>query len=80
MKKEEAIELIISRYPNHYVDKITETDKYFLISIVLEKALNTGSVKPVICDDGLKAVDKKTKEIFTYNPIIHGLRNIKPYK
>lgn len=69
MTKGEAIVLIMAKYPNHIIEKITETEKYFLISIYNKKYKTEGTVRPMIMNDGLKAVDKKTKQIFTYNPI-----------
>lgn len=69
MKKGEAVVLIMAKYPNHIIEKITETEKYFLVSIYHKKYKTQGLIRPMICDDGLKAVNKKTKEIFTYNPI-----------
>ena len=69
MKKGEAVVLIMAKYPNHIIDKVTETEKHFLVSIYHKKYKNSEGIRPKIVDDGLKAVDKKTKEIFTYNPI-----------
>ena len=71
MKKEEAMKLIMDKYPNHTVDKVTETGKYFLISISRKGAFENSFFKPVMFDDGLKAVDKTNGQIFTYNPILH---------
>lgn len=68
MKQEEAIKLVMSKYPNHDIGQVTETNEYFVINILPK---NSGADIP-ICDDGLKAVNKATKSIFTYNPIIHG--------
>lgn len=68
MKQEEAIKLVISKYPNHDIGQVTETDDYFVINIVPK---NNDADIP-ICDNSLKAVNKETKSIFTYNPIIHG--------
>lgn len=69
MRKEEAIKLIVSKYPNRTVDKVTETEKYFLISVSDKESSADDIIKPVIYDDGLKAVEKSTGKIFTYNPI-----------
>lgn len=71
MKKEEAIALIMSKYPNHDIEKVTETNKYFLVSIFPKIENASARIRPVLINDGLKAVDKETKEIFTYNPILH---------
>ena len=71
MKKEEAIKIITDKYPDRNIDKVTETDKYFLISISRKGIFEDNVIKPMVCDDGLKAVDKKTKQVFTYNPILH---------
>ena len=75
MNKDEAINIVISKYPTKVIDKVSETDNYFLISIS-PKRNNEGDddsvLFPTVCDDGLKAVDKKTGKVFTYNPIRHG--------
>ena len=70
MKKEEAIKIITDKYPNHIVDEINENNKYFLISIISKKYKDF-AIKPLICDDGLKAVEKNTGKVFTYNPVLH---------
>ena len=59
-------------YSDRTIDKITETKSYFLVS--LDKK---GSKKPLYpalydCDDRIVAIDKKTGDFFTYNPVIHG--------
>lgn len=78
MKQEEAIKLIRSKYPNHDVGKVTETDDYFVINILpINNNTDTSgteyeTINPPMCDDSLKAVNKVTKSIFTYNPIKHG--------
>lgn len=71
MNKEEAIKLIMSKFPDRDIDKITETGKYFLVSIMSKQKNQNGLIKTMSIDDGLKAVDKETKEVFTYNPIRH---------
>ena len=71
MKKEEAIKMIMSKYPNHNVDEVSETNKYFLISISRNNKVENNVFKPTTFDDGLKAVDKTNGQIFTYNPILH---------
>ena len=78
MQQEEAIKLVKSKYPNHNIGQVTETDEYFVINI-LPKSNNTNTsgdeydaIELLTCDDGLKAVNKETKSIFTYNPIKHG--------
>ena len=71
MKKEEAIILVKNKYKNRVIDKITETDKYFIISFGV-KNTSPDLMIDISYDDGLVAVDKKTKEIFTYHPLIHG--------
>lgn len=68
MKQEEAIKLVRSKYPNHNIGQVTETDEYFVINILPK---NNDTDIP-ICDNSLKAVNKETKSIFTYNPIKHG--------
>ena len=78
MKQEEAIKLIMSKYPNHDVGQVTETDDYFVINIVPKNSKTDTAeteyelIKPALCDNSLKAVNKETKSIFTYNPIKHG--------
>lgn len=69
MQQEEAIALIKSKYPSYDIGQVTETDEYFVINILPK---NSTDADPAICNDGLKAVNKETKSIFTYNPIIHG--------
>ena len=71
MNKEEAIRLVMSKYPDRDVDKVTETDKYFVVSIMSKEAQRNVIIRPVSYDDGLIAVDKTTKQVFTYNPIRH---------
>ena len=68
MKKEEAIKIITDKYPDCVIGKITETPKYFLINILT----NSSNFIQKLCNDSLKAVDKNTKKVFTYNPIRHG--------
>lgn len=72
MKREEAMELIMKKYPNHEIDKVTETKNYFLVAISPKSVRKIDGIKPMICDDGLKAVTKTDGTIFTYNPIRHG--------
>ena len=71
MKKEEAVRLVLSKHHDRDVDKVTETDKYFLVSLVQKPKNPNMLFRPELYDDGLIAVDKKTKEVFTYNPIRH---------
>ena len=71
ISKEEVIKLVNSKYPGRYIEKVTENDKYFLISLVRRKSDDPEFTIINGCDDGLKAVDKNTKEIFTYNPLRH---------
>lgn len=72
MTREEAIALITAKYPNHYIDKVTETKRYFIVCIIPKNVRRPKGIKVVSCDDGLKAVVKETKQIFTYNPIRDG--------
>ena len=72
MKIEDAKKLVMSKYPNYAIDKVTETNKYFLVSIVLPKKHSPENLFLSPQDGCLKAVDKSTKKIFTYHPIIHG--------
>lgn len=69
MKKEEAISLVKVHCPKRVIGNVIETSKYFLVNTMdrTEPAFLT----PTPYDDGLKAVDKETKEVFTYNPIRH---------
>lgn len=71
MNKEEAIRLVIAKYPDRDIDKVVETDKYFLVSMLPKQKNLNSLITPIPYDDGLKAVDKSTKQIFTYNPIRH---------
>ena len=72
MKQNEAEQLILKKYPNHEIDKVTETKNYFLIAISPKNARRVNGIKVDSCDDGLKAVTKADGKIFTYNPIRHG--------
>ena len=72
MNKDEAIKIVMDKYPNRTIDKVTETDNYYLISISDKEKIKNDNIKPIVCDDGLKAVNKATGSIFTYNPIKHG--------
>lgn len=71
MNKEEAIRLVISEYPDRDIDKVSETDKYFLISVIPKRKKQNSIIRPILVDDGLIAVNKVTKQVFTYNPIRH---------
>lgn len=71
MNKEEAIRLVMSKYRDREVDKVTETDKYFVVSIIPKQAKRNIIIRPISYDDSLIAVDKTTKQVFTYNPIRH---------
>lgn len=72
MNKDKAVQIVMDKYPNYTVDKVTETDDYYLISISDKEKFKNTIVKPIAYDDGLKAVNKVTGSIFTYNPIKHG--------
>lgn len=72
MNRDKAVKIVMDKYPNHTIDKVTETDNYYLVSISDKETFENAIVKPVAYDDGLKAVDKKSGQIFTYNPIKHG--------
>ena len=72
MNKDEAIKIVLDKYPRYTVDNVTETDDYYLVSISAKERFKNSLIKPIACDDGLKAVDKKTGIVFTYNPIKHG--------
>lgn len=71
MNKEDAIRLVRSAYPDKDIGKIRETDRYFLVSVLPRSSNRNGVVRLALFDDGLKAVDKATKKVFTYNPIRH---------
>ena len=71
MNKEEAIRLIQSAYPDKDIGKVTETERYFLVSVLPKSSNRNGVVRLTPLDDGLKAVVKDTKKVFTYNPIRH---------
>lgn len=72
MTNKEAIDLVLKDNPDMDVDKVTETTNYFIVSIFPKNMRRKDGIDLEICDDGLKAVDKKTKKIFTYNPMVHG--------
>lgn len=69
MNKEEAIRLVRAAYPDKDIGKVTETEKYFLVSVFPKLPNRTDVVRLTPFDDGLKAVDKATKKVLTYNPI-----------
>ena len=71
MTREKAIERVMNKYPNYNIDDVSETDKYFLISISRKGIFENAIIKPVMVDDGLKAIDKISGQVFTYNPILH---------
>ena len=71
MNKEEAIRLVRSAYPDKDIEKVTETGKYFLVSLLPKSSNRNDVIRLAPFDDGLKAVDKATKKVFTYNPIRH---------
>ena len=71
MTKDEAIQLVLSVYPNKNIGKVRETERYFLISVIPKSSNKNGVRRLIPLDDGLKAVDKSTKKVFTYNPIRH---------
>ena len=64
----EAMRLVSNEFPNRIIDNVTETENYFLVNTIKKK--DQGLV--VALDDGLKAVSKHDKKIFTYNPLKHG--------
>lgn len=75
MKIEEAKMLVRKKYKDYVIDKITNTEAYFLISIRPKLANKSGGFIQKEYDGCLKAVDKKTKQIFTYHPILHGRKS-----
>ena len=72
LKKEEAIEIVKNKFPDRDVDKVTETTNYFLVSIIPKRTNPDAIPMRFLLDDGLLAVDKNTKKVFTYNPLRHG--------
>jgi hypothetical protein len=72
MKKENAVKIIVDKFPNHDIVKVTETKKYFLVGILPKMKKTASIIRPIPCNDGLMAVDKATGGVFTYNPIRHG--------
>lgn len=72
MVQAEAIRLIKRKYPDKHIEKVTETKNYFLVSVISKTSNDPDVIIPPSYDDGLKAVDKQTKKIFTYNPIRDG--------
>lgn len=75
MTRKEAVILITKKYPDRVIDKITETENFFLISMIRKKRTKSDFYINIEVDDFLKAIDKRTMKIFTYNPIIHGRMN-----
>lgn len=69
MNKEEAIQLVMNNFPDRDIGTVSENENYFLVNTLSKK--KSGILRLVQYNDGLKAVDKKTKQIFTYNPIRH---------
>ena len=72
MKKEDAVKIFTESFPDYDIGKITETKSYFLISVVPKNRRPSTNPRLVTFSDGLKAVDKVSGRIFTYNPIRHG--------
>lgn len=74
MTLEEAKQIVLDKFPNYGITKPRETTNYFIMSIHPKSAKPKSSsfLKPKFADDGLMAVVKATKEVFTYNPIRHG--------
>lgn len=72
MDKNEALRHIKNKFPNRVITGLSETNKYFIIETVDKRNItDDGTIVPTM-DDGLKAIDKRTKEVFTYNPLLHG--------
>ena len=76
MTIEETKLLFTEKFPDREIVNVRETSSYFLISSNKKRGhsseLNKNITISLVCDDGLYAVDKKTKKIFTYNPIRDG--------
>lgn len=68
MTKEEAVEKALNARPGMKVDRITEHEKCFVISLV-PKDFKKGNYI-----SGATRVDKKTGEVRLYNPMIENLR------
>jgi hypothetical protein len=73
MKIEEAKSLIADAYPDYTIYKITDTSEYYLVAITpnVNAKQNKKNIGYVANAGFLKAVDKNTKEIFTYHPVLH---------
>lgn len=69
MNKEEAIKNVLAKFPDRDIGTVTENDKYFLVNTLSKNT--SGNLRLPLYSDGLKAVDKKTGLVFTYNPIRH---------
>lgn len=75
MTAEDAKRLVMEKFPSRDVMNVTENEMYFLVSTLPKRSKelnNSVIIRPIPLDDGLKAVSKETKEVFTYNPIRHG--------
>ena len=68
--KKEAEQLILKKYPDHKIMNFIETNNYFVAHIVVNTPIKKGGAVMRGCDDGLKAVEKKTGTIITYNPML----------
>ena len=68
---EEAKKIFSENCPNSQIGRIKETDRYFIFEEVPIDDLPEGCIRVTMFNDGLKAVDKETGQIFTYNPIRH---------
>lgn len=72
MDKNEALRRIKNKFPNRVITSLSETDEYFIVETVDKRNIaDDGTIVPTM-DDGLKGIDKRTKEMFTYNPLLHG--------
>lgn len=69
MNKEEAIQLVMNKFPDRDIGTVSENENYFLVNTLSKK--KSGNLRLPLYNDGLKAVDKKTGLVFTYNPIRH---------
>lgn len=70
MNVNDVMKLVNEKYPDYTIEKITSVEKYFLVGCNDKGTKRNKLFKMAIpCDDKLLAVDKKTGDIFTYNPV-----------
>lgn len=68
MKMEEAIVIVISKYPNFKLVSVVDYDNFFVFNIVPP---GYNIARDGEWFGGLTAVDKRLKTTLTFNPLMH---------